>query len=344
MPKGFYFLVFSQKRKRSTAMEWQRSLATTEYLFIFGFLALYGVYLFRHYRITHYLRTAFKYAWIKYTLRTAYFLLMVLALLGPSFGEVKKEIEQVGKDIVIAVDLSRSMDVDDVAPSRLKRVQFEMDKLLEAFSTDRLGLVIFSYEAFMQCPMTSDKSALRMFLETLHTGLVPEGSTDFGPPLRMALNKLTEESETSRPEDSNAKVIILISDGEDFGDEAESIAEDIEDAGIRLFTLGIGTEKGGQVRDKSGRPLRTEQGEVAVSKLEAQDLKSLAERTGGRYFEISDNTNDTKQLINAIRSIQGKLRGNKKLDVSDNKYFYLLALALGLMVLDVLLTVKVVRV
>src|SRR5690606_27957335 len=146
---------------------------------------------------------------IKLALRTLIFALLLVAILGPSFGGARKEVKAVGKDIVICFDLSKSMDAFDVQPTRLEKIKNEMKKVVSAFNSDRIGLVIFGSEAFMQCPLTYDQNALNLFIETLNTELVPVGGTDFGPPLKMALEKLTDEREQLT--DPKSKIIILIS-------------------------------------------------------------------------------------------------------------------------------------
>ncbi len=321
-------------------MSWYRSIGTTEIIFITLFLVLYGFYLFRVISIAHALKTPYKTVFIKVCLRTAIFALLIVAILGPSFGASKKEVKSVGKDIMICVDLSKSMDAFDIAPTRLEKIKFEMKKIVEAFNSDRIGVIIFSSEAFMQCPLTFDQNALNLFIETMNTNLVPASGTDFGPPLRMAIQKL--DAEGSRTE-AKSKIIVLISDGEDFGEETANAAKDIEDKGIKLFTLGIGTEKGGQIR--SGTNYKTDkQGQVVVTKLNAESLKNLASRTGGKYFEINETRNDVSRLINTISKIEGELMDARFVDVTGNKYFYFLAAALVLLALDVLLNIKTVRI
>jgi Ca-activated chloride channel family protein len=233
------------------------------------------------------------------------------------------------------------MDAFDVQPSRLEKIKFEMKKVVEAFNSDRIGIIIFSSEAFMQCPLTYDQNALNLFIETMNTGLVPATGTDFGPPLRMALEKL-EDPETSRT-NQKSKVIILISDGEDFGDETEKYAQDVESEGIKLFTLGIGTERGSQIYN--GRAYKTDQnGNAVVSKLNPASLKKLANKTNGQYFEITDYSNDVSRLISTISKIEGETRDARMVDVSANRYFYFLLAALGLLCIDVLISIKTITI
>ena len=193
----------------------------------------------------------------------------------------------------------------------------------------------------MQCPLTYDQNALNLFIETMNSGLVPASGTDFGPPLRMALNKL-EEGDGPEPE-AKSKVIILVSDGEDFGDETEDVAKEIENNDIRLFTLGVGTEKGGNIY--SGSTLKTNrQGLIVQTKLNSKQLKSLASQTGGQYFEINETKNDVSRLISTISNIEGELRDARFIDVTANKYFYFLAAAAVLLIIDILVNIVTVRI
>ena len=322
-------------------MVWYRDLGLAQIIFIILFLVSYGFFVFRIVRISRTLNTPFYTIFFKLVLRTAFFALVMIAFLGPSFGDSKKEIKSVGKDIMICVDLSKSMDAFDVQPTRLEKVKYEMKRIVEAFNSDRLGVIIFSSEAFMQCPLTYDQNALNLFIETMNSSLVPSSGTDFGPPLKMALDKLQTQDGPSSQQKS--KVIILISDGEDFGEHTTEIDKEIEDKGIKLFTLGVGTEKGSQIM--AGRGYKTDaQGNAVISKLNSSELKSLASKTNGQYFEINENRNDVARLINTIGKIEGELRDARFVDVSANRYYFFLLAALVFLVLDLLIDVKTVTI
>ncbi|WP_291722762.1 vWA domain-containing protein [Bernardetia sp.] len=321
-------------------MIWNNSLGITETIFILAFMLLYGIYIFRTYKKANYLRTTSKYVWLKFVLRSSYIILMILALLGPSFGETKQDVKSVGKDIFYLVDLSRSMDAIDIQPSRMERIKHELKGITSAFASDRQGIIIFSSEAFLQCPLTSDQSALKLILESLNTGLVPSGGTDFAPPLKMALEKFESDKETK----TNSKIIIMISDGEDFGEETDDAIDEIEDLGIKLFALGIGTEQGGKIPSGSGFKKDKRTGETIITKLNPSDLQNLADQTGGKYFEIGETQNDVQRLINAVQAIQGEVRGVKQIDTTTNKYYYFLYAALFLAIIDVLFTIKVIKI
>ncbi|MDF9799069.1 Ca-activated chloride channel family protein [Catalinimonas alkaloidigena] len=322
-------------------MEWYHQFGKTEFVFIGLFILGYVLYISRMIRISRILNTGFPAIVAKVVLRTLYFLLFMVALLGPLMGNATKEVQAVGKDIFVAVDLSQSMNATDVQPSRLEKVKYELRDLVKAFSSDRIGLIIFSSEAFVQCPLTYDQSALNLFIETLNTGLVPNTGTDFGPPLRMALSKL--DSDESIPSQQKSKVIILISDGEDFGDETSDVSQEIKNAGIKLFTLGVGTQDGSQILVR-GVPKTDSDGNVVVTKLESSSLKQLADETGGQYFEVNDRRDDSSRLINAISQIEGELRDSRQVDTSSNKYLYFLVVGAVLFAVDHLFKFKTVKI
>lgn len=321
-------------------MTWYRSMLGFELLVIGIFIFLYVAYLFRMYRIGKVLKISIRTLIFKTILRTLYFALFIIALLGPSFGDTSREVKAIGKDIMVCVDLSESMNAQDIQPSRLEKVKFELKNLVDAFNSDRIGLIIFSSESFMQCPLTYDQGALNLFIETLGTGLVPNAGTDFGPPIQMALEKLSSEESSANQQKS--KIIILISDGEDFGENTLSYAQSLDDNGIKLFTLGVGTESGSKIRTNYG--FKTDKtGREVVSKLNSRDLKTLAVKTGGKYFEINASSNDIERMINAINAIEGELKDSRVIDVSANKYFYFIALALILVCLDFLIGFKAIH-
>jgi len=322
-------------------MVWFRSLGLLEMILILLFISLYVAYVYRVILIGKRLNTSYQKVFYKIIIRSLYFILLIVALLGPSFGDSTREIKSVGKDIYICVDLSESMNAYDVQPSRLEKVKFELKNIVQAFNSDRIGLIIFSSEAFVQCPLTYDQSALNLFIETLGSGLVPNTGTDFGPPLTMALEKLTEEDNSSAQQKS--KIIILISDGEDFGEETNQVAVDIQNSGIKLFTLGVGTSNGSKIRTRTG--FKTDRdGREVVSKLNSKEMKSLAIKTEGKYFEINESLNDVNRLINTLNRIEGELRDARLMDVSANKYYYFLALALLLIVFDIITSVKTIKI
>ncbi|MCR9250988.1 MAG: VWA domain-containing protein [bacterium] len=323
-------------------MKWNNTIGLTEFILIGTFIVFYIIFIARVLTAAKQFKNSGWQVIFKLFLRTLYFGLLIAALLGPVFGEGQREVKSIGKDIFIAIDLSQSMNATDVAPSRLERLKYELKNIVSTFSSDKIGLIIFSDEAFLQCPLTDDKNYLsNVIIDGLYTYLVSSSGTDFGPPLEMALEKLqSEEVSVTQPK---SKIIVLISDGEDFGDNTEQIAEEIESSEIKLFTLGIGTEKGSKISTRQGFKKDLD-GNIVVSKLNPKSLKKLAADTDGKYFEISSSRNDVSKLINTIDDIEGELRDAKKMDVTTNKYFYPLIAALILMLLDVLISIRLIRI
>ncbi len=323
-------------------MNFLKSVDYSELTLFFLFTIFYSIYLIRVYRINKKIEVSIKKVIYKLILRSLYFSLMIIALLGPSFGDNKKEVNIVGKDIMILVDLSESMNADDIKPTRLEKVKFEMKKIIDQFSSDRIGIIMFSSEAYVQCPLTYDKNALNLFIETLNTGLVPNSGTDFGPALELSLSKL--EDENSNNKEINSKVIILISDGEDFGEDTESSLEQIKSSSIKLFSVGIGSIQGSKILLGNGKFKKDNEGNDVVTKLNSNSLKETASYTGGKYFEISSEINQTDNLISEILNIKGDYIESKTVDVTENKYFYFLFSALILMMIDFIFSFKIISI
>lgn len=322
-------------------MNFLKGLTEVEYYALLAFGVLYALYLFKIIFLATRLRSNFRYVFVKLIVRSLYFGLIIIALMAPSFGDVKREIKAVGKDIFICVDLSNSMNANDVQPTRLEKLKSELKNLVSSFQTDRIGLIIFSTDAFMQCPLTYDQSALFLFIETLSTKLVPQGGTDFGPPLELALKRLNDPNNNTGSQ--QAKFIILISDGEDFGEDTQDAVDDIKESGVKLYTLGIGTKSGGRIPMGNGYK-KDEDGNIVVTTLNSKDLMEISSTTGATYYEVSDGRNDVKKLVRDMSKIEGEVRETKNIDSQSNKYFYFLFAALCLILFDGLITINVIKI
>ena len=322
-------------------MEYIKEFGFIEILLILTFIIFYLIYIVRLLRINSSISVNFKGVITKIIFRSTYFFLMIIALLGPSFGNSKKEIKVIGKDIMIAIDLSESMNANDIQPSRLEKIKFELKKIIDEFNSDRIGIIMFSNEAYIQCPLTYDKNALNLFIETLNTGLVPNSGTDFGPPLDLSLDKLLADK---IQKNDKSKIIILISDGEDFGENTYEIVDKIKESSIKLFTVGIGTAKGTRITLRNGLFKKDKDGKEVITKLNSTSLKKIANETKGKYFEISNQRNQINGMIYEIKEIKGNLIDSKSIDVTKNKYFYFLFVALMLMSIDFLFNFKIIRI
>lgn len=321
-------------------MNFQEDIGIFELSLVSLFLMFYFLYLVRIYKINQQIKVNLKAVFIKFILRVTFFTLLIISLLGPNFGIKEEKVEVVGKDIMIAVDLSESMNANDIQPSRIEKVKFEIKKIVDEFSGDRIGIIMFSGEAFVQCPLTYDKNALNLFVETLNTGLVPNSGTDFGPPLELGLSKLQREN--SGDNDFKSKIIILFSDGEDFGEDTDQSIEKIKENSLKLFSVGIGTDEGTKILDDFGNFKKDNEGNDVITKLNSSSLRETADKTGGKYYEISKNKNEINQMITEIKNIKGDIIDQQTSNISENKYFYFLLSALVLVAIDFIFVSKII--
>jgi Ca-activated chloride channel family protein len=204
--------------------------------------------------------------------------LMLFALAGPRWGSHYEEVSQKGVDIMLLIDVSPSMLVEDVAPNRLERARREILDFIKVVQGDRVGLIAFAGAAFVQCPLTLDYAALEMFLSALQPDLIPVPGTDLGAAIDMGIAAFDEESATD-------KVILLITDGEDNENQGLKAARQAAAKGVKIFVFGIGDVGGGPIPelDGSGGFKKDPQGKLILSKLEEEGLREIASLTGGTY-------------------------------------------------------------
>ena len=327
---------------KAPLLDWAYPLAWPEVAAGAAFVLLYVGYAVRTWRLAAPLRRrGWRLGW-KLLLRLAYFGLLLLALLGPAYGVTQQPVRTAGKDVWLLVDLSRSMNAPDVLPTRLLKARAELSALINRFQADRIGLVVFAADAFVQCPLTYDQGALQLFVNTLQTNLVPVGTTDLTPALDLVLQRLNALP-TPAGSPPRATAVVLVSDGEDFGENLEPVVRQLSRAGVRLFTMGVGTQEGTRIPRTGGGYVRDARGRDAVTRLEPPTLRRLAGQTGGQYFELTDQRNEFPLLVNALNRLEGQAEQVRTVAVADNRYRYPLALALVLLLLDIVVTVKVIR-
>ncbi len=216
--------------------------------------------------------------------------LLVITLAGPQHGFDLQEVERRGLDIVVAVDTSKSMLAADIAPNRLARAKLAALELMQKAGTDRMGLVAFAGDAFLECPLTVDNTAFQQCVQTLDVNTIPQGGTAIATAINTAL--------TAFKEGNHHKVLVLFTDGEDNDTGALEAAQNAAKAGLKIFTIGIGTVAGDLLRvtDAGGNSdyVRDEQGNVVKSHLNEALLQQIAGTTGGFYLPLRGaNTIDT---------------------------------------------------
>lgn len=215
---------------------------------------------------------------------------LMLALARPQWGFTLEELKQSGLDIVVALDTSKSMSAQDIAPSRMARARLAALELMPLARTDRLGLVAFAGTAFLQCPLTVDDEAYRQSLNLIDVGFIPQGGTALAEAIRISLKAFKED-------ENNEKVIVLITDGEDHEEGVMGAVEAAEKAGVRIFTIGVGTSQGELIPAKDGKDngpfVKDEEGNVVKSHLNEALLQRIAKAAQGFYLPLQGaNTMD----------------------------------------------------
>ncbi|GAB3320491.1 hypothetical protein GCM10027511_30850 [Hymenobacter humi] len=271
---------------------------------------------------------------------------LLAAALGPALGVSQQPVRTAGKDVWLLVDVSRSMDAPDVAPTRLLRAQAELQQLVAQFPADRLGLVVFGADAVVQCPLTYDQEAVQVFISTLRTSLLPSGPTTLRAPLELVLSRLAP-SPVAAPAGTaplpRATTLVVVSDGEDFGENLEPVMQALGRTGARVYTVGVGTKEGTKIPKAGGGFVKDARGQLVESRLQEGPLLQLSAQTGGQYVELNNKQNGFGPLLRSLRTMQGAVEQVRTVPVADNRYRYPLAAALLLLALDIALTVTIIR-
>jgi Ca-activated chloride channel family protein len=288
-------------------------------------------------------------AW-KLPLRVVAGALLLLAWLGPAVGVRSQAVRTSGQDLWLLVDVSHSMDAADVTPTRLLRTQAALYELVSAFPADRIGLIVFGPEAIVQCPLTYDQPALQLFLNTLNTRLLPPGPTTLRAPLDLLLTRLGPGQVSAAPvagaTPPRATAAVVVSDGEDFGENLEPVLRELARTGARVYAVGVGTAAGAPVPAPGGKVgLRDAQGKTVVSRLREAPLLQVVAQTGGQYVALNNRENGLPTLLANLRNLPPatSTQTSRLVSVADNRYRYPLGFALVLLLIDSLITVRVLR-
>jgi Ca-activated chloride channel family protein len=219
-----------------------------------------------------------------------------IALVNPKIGTKLETVKRQGVDIVFAVDVSKSMLAEDVAPNRLEKSKQLVTQIINNLASDRVGIIAYAGKAFPQLPITTDYASAKMFLNNMNTDMLSSQGTAINEAIELAKTYYDNEEQTNR-------VLIIISDGEDHSEVASNIAEEASDEGIRIFTIGVGDVKGGRIPIKRNGVLlnykKDNQGETVITKLNEETLKDIAEEANGAYI----NGNNTADVIKEIKDI-----------------------------------------
>ena len=249
-------------------------------------------------------------------------------LLRPQWGDRVKQVPSEGRDILVVLDVSRSMLARDTGETRLDRAKETVRILAGSQEGARMGLVLFAGDAFLQCPLTSDRGAFLMFLDAAGPASMAVQGTDMGRALETAQRVFAQKRLTSR-------MLVFITDGEDHEGRALEMADKFREMGIALYCIGVGSEQGeavpADIDDDTGQTLSDNDGRSVVSRKNAGLLKEMAEKTGGAYADITDGYSDLGSVERAIDSEKSRQNGMRRIHEKEDRYtFFVLMLVLFL--------------
>lgn len=318
--------------------------ANPEYLYILIVIPL----LFGLYFLSSYIRTkrlsefgdltlirqlmpgvSFRRGWIKFIIFLVAFALMVIGLARPQFGSKLTEAKRKGIEIIIALDVSNSMLAQDIQPNRLERAKQAIARLVDQLTNDRIGLIVFAGDAYVQLPVTNDYTSAKMFLSSISPGIVPKQGTAIGTAINLASNSFSPQEETS-------KVIIVISDGENHEDNPVEQATLAAEKGIIVHAIGIGSQQGAPIPTGSNSQdfLRDKDDNVVVTRLDEETLSKVAISTGGKYIRANNTQIGLMPIFEEINRMEREEFKEKIFSEYDDQFQYLFGLALLLLIIE----------
>jgi len=263
---------------------------------------------------------------------------MTLALARPQIGTRLEEVKRKGVDVFVALDVSASMLAEDIKPSRLDKAKHEISLFVDMLQGDRLGLIAFAGDAFVQCPLTLDYGAAKTFLDIMDPSLIPKPGTNLTAAIQMAMKNFESK-------ERKYKVLVLITDGEDHGEDVMKMAEAADREGLIIYTVGIGSPKGVPIPiyDGGGNKefKKDRNGEVVLTKLDQLTLEKIALTTGGKYYQSVTGETKLEAIYKEISKMEKKELASMKFSQYEDRFQYLILVAIIFLVVEVLLSERV---
>lgn len=262
--------------------------------------------------------------------------LMVVSLMGPQIFTGYAEVSKKGMDIYVLIDTSKSMLVEDIQPNRISRVKKVIEGIIDNLHGDRIGFIPFSQDAYVQMPLTDDYQLARMFLDVIDTDMIAGGGTNIASAIKLADSSFKRVSSADR-------VIIILSDGEELDSNSQEIVKNIKDKQLKLFTIGVGSDKGGLIPvydEKSNQRIsykKDSKGDFVTSRLNADILKKLADIGNGAYYQTSISGDEIQNLLKDIGSLKRDTSKTDKIRKLKSQYQYFLGAGILLFIAAYLL-------
>jgi Ca-activated chloride channel homolog len=269
----------------------------------------------------------------KVTLQIIAFILLVIAMAAPQMGSKLEEVKREGVDIMLALDVSNSMLAEDLSPNRLERAKRAMLQMVDNLKGDRIGIVVFAGEAYVQLPITTDYGAAKMFLNTINTEIVPTQGTAIGTAIELCIRSFGENKENKKN-----RAIIVISDGEDHQDDPVAVAKEAANQGIVVHTVGMGSPQGAPIpvykNAKHAGYKSDREGQTVVTRLDEATLQEIAAATGGMYIRATNAQGGLTAILDDINQMEKQEFTSSMFSDYEDQFQYFVALAMLLLALD----------
>ena len=267
--------------------------------------------------------------WLRLSLYSFAFCFFVLAMARPQRGVRLKEQQMTGAEVMIALDVSNSMLAQDYSPNRLERAKLAISQVSEKLQGDRIGLIVFAGESYVQIPLTSDYISARMFLNSISTNSVPVQGTAIGSAIDLAVRSFSEQSDKSR-------ALIIITDGENHEDDPVASAKEAAEKGVRVFTIGVGSKEGTFIPLSDGEYITDEQGNNVLTRLDDATLKDIAAYGNGMYVQSTTREFGLNPIIEEIQRMEDEVTTALVYEEYEELYMYFLGIALLFFVVELL--------
>ncbi len=267
--------------------------------------------------------------WLRISLFSLAFLFFSLGMARPQMGAVLKEHTARGAEVMIVLDVSNSMLAEDYSPNRLERAKLAISRVVDKLRDDRIGLVVFAGNSFVQLPITTDYVSAKMFLNSISTGSVPIQGTAMGEAISTALRSFSAQSDKSR-------AIIVITDGENHEDDPVAAAEQAASMGVRVFTIGVGSPQGTMIPLEDGGYLEDRDSNPVVTRLDDKVLQDVAAAGKGLYIHAGNREFGLEPIINEIARMDDEEYNSIVFEEYDELYMYFLAVALFFLLIEML--------
>lgn len=274
---------------------------------------------------------------LKFILLSIAYFFLVIGIANPQIGTKFEETRSEGIDLIIALDVSNSMLATDIAPDRLERAKQAVGKLIEKLEDDRIGMVIFAGEAYLQLPITNDYAAAKLFLSNITNESIQSQGTAIGGAIEVAAKALPKGNTKSR-------AIIIITDGENHEDEALEIAKEVNKTGIKIYTIGIGSEEGSPIplfeNDMQIGFKKDENGDIVTTRMNPELLAKIATAGGGKFIQASNSDIGLEEIHYQIKNMQKTKLGSKSFTDYADRYYYFLYVTLFFLVVEFMILEK----